>query len=132
MPRAHPEQPERVRVDSLKPGPIRHERLSDKQIARLRRIHETFSEVDGFTYEERESSFTRDSDPDRELDIWEALASAYARFCDSRELSLDAKREVYGLLLRRSMCSAEEALRDANLKLLSPEVALEILRYMGS
>jgi hypothetical protein len=28
------------------------------------------------------------------------LASAYARFCSSRELSADAKREVFGLLLR--------------------------------
>ncbi len=104
-----PENPDgkrkRVDIESLKPSPIRRDCLTEDQTARLRRIHETFAEVDGFTFEQRLDGFKRDMNPDRELEVWERLAAVYERFCASRQLSLDAKREVYQLLPMRSMTS---------------------------
>src|SRR5262245_4012276 len=99
---AQSDQPKHVRLDSLRPGPIRHEGLTEKQTVRLRGIHDTFASVDGLSFEERERDFLRDANPDRELDIWEALASTYTQFSSSRALSPTAKREVLGLLLCRS------------------------------
>jgi hypothetical protein len=126
-----PGNSKRVKLDSLQLGPIRHQSLSAELTARLHEIHETFFEVDGSTFEERWNDFRRDVHPDRELEIWEVLSSAYKRFCRQRDWSLEAKREAYALLIRRSMCSEDEVMEQVVLKLLSPEEALELLRFVA-
>ncbi len=122
---------ERVELASLKRGPLRRESLSDDQMARVRRFHATLAEVDGFTLEERVDHFKRDVHPDAEIEVCEAIAAAYERFCSSRELSADAKRDVYGLLLLRSMMPEEAVLKQAKLKALTEQDALELLRGLG-
>ena len=117
-----------VETESLKPSPIRRDCLTEDQTARLRRIHETFAEVDGFTFEQRLDGFKRDMNPDRELEVWERSAAVHERFCASRQLSLEAKREVYRLLLMRSMTSEDETLRRTELKNLSRADAIAALR----
>ena len=100
-----------VNAKSLTPGPVRRDSLTEEQTARLRRIHDTFSEVDGFTFEQRLDGFKRDMNPDQEIDVWERMAGAYERFCGTRQLSAEEKKDVYGLLLMRTMTSEEETLR---------------------
>ncbi len=117
-----------VEIESLKLSPIRRDCLTEDQTARLRRIHETFAEVDGFTFEQRLDGFKRDMNPDHEIDVWERMAGAYERFCGTRQLSAEEKKDVYGLLLMRTMTSEEEALRRTELKNLSRADAIAALR----
>ena len=126
------ERRERVPIDSLRLGPIRREKLSDEQSARLRRIHETLAGVDGFTYEQRELGFLRDANPDRELDIWEAVANVFSHVCGSMELTDDGRRDVYSLLLMRTMSSSEDVLKQVKREALSDEEARSVLDFVDS
>lgn len=119
-----------VDPSTLRPGPIRRDSLSDQQMTALRRIHETFFEVDGFSFDERVDHFKRDMHPDRELALWKRMADAYSRFCVTRELTSAAKREAYSLVLTRSMASETEVLKRVNPQVLSREEALELLQGM--
>jgi len=119
---------EQVDLESLKRGPVRRASLSDVQLARIRRFHEILAEIDGFTLEQRVDGFKRDLNPDSEIEVWEAVAAAFERFCAARRLTHEAQRDVYSLLLRRTMMSEEEALSRSELKGLSKEEAAELLR----
>ena len=122
-------QPRREWVDlkELRPGPIRHASLSDELLTKIRRIHSVFVEVDGTTLEERETQLRRDVHPEIEVATWEQMADAFERFCGSRELSHDAMRDVYSLVLMRSMTSVADALKRVERTVLSEEDARRVL-----
>ena len=63
-----------------------------------------------------------------ELRIWEAIARAYVSFCSTRELPLVQKKEVFEIVLIRSMFSEEEALQQVDLKFLSREDAKQVMQ----
>src|SRR4051812_46034993 len=69
---------------TIQPGPIRHEALTENQLARIRALHATFAEVDPNPLEKWIDDFKRDADPDRELAVWERMARAYRRYCETR------------------------------------------------
>jgi len=55
------------------------------------------------------------------------MATAYAGFCGGRNLTPEAKREVYELVLLRSGAPDKEVLERAALKVLTPTDASEVL-----
>ncbi len=112
----------------IQPGPIQHESLTNEQLARLRTIYDVFAEVDGQPIEVWIDNFKRDIDPDRELAIWEIMASAYSQYCDDRELSFEAKQEVFQVVLLRSMTSEDQVLQHLELKVLSVDDAREVMQ----
>ena len=125
------QQPQLQRVDpvTLKPGPIRHEQLSREQLERIAKLHRIFSEVDSSPLEKWIDNFKRDMDPDSELALWERMAKAYAGYCSRRNLSLDAKQDVYQVLLLRSTTpDAEKVLEYLNLKVLTPAEARDVMK----
>ncbi len=109
-------------------GPIQHETLTEEQLARIRRFHETFSEVERRSFDDEVDLFKRDMYPDLELDIWERMARAYQTYCDGRQLSLEAKKEVYNILSIRSLMSEKDVLAQLKLNLLTQAEALEVMR----
>ena len=113
---------------TLRKGPIRHESLSEDFLARVRKFHSMLAEVDGMTIEERVDCFRRDLHPENEIVVWEAIARAFERFCRARDLSADAKRDVYSLLLMRSMTTEAETLKRVDFKALSLDDADKLLR----
>lgn len=124
----NPRKPEWVDPNELEPGPIRHESLPVDLLGRIRRIHDTFAEIDGISLEDRIDSFRRDVHPENEVALWELVAEAYRGFCKGRGLSAEAKREAYSVALMRSMTSEEEVLKRVQLKVLSKEAAMDLLR----
>lgn len=120
-------QTQRIDLNKLTPGPIRHATLTEEQIGRVRRLQQTFSEVDPTPAEEWMEDFKRDLNPDRELEIWENMAAAYQAFTAAKSLALDAKMEVYQVVLLRSGASDEEVLKQLDLKVLSEKEAREIM-----
>jgi len=111
----------------LKPGPIRREALTSEQMDRIAALQKVFVEIDGQTTEQWVNNFKRDFDPDSELAVWERMARAYERYCDSKELSLDAKEEVYRVVLLRSMASQEDVLSRLDLSIISKQDAKDIM-----
>jgi len=73
-------------------------------------------------------NFKRDLNPDRELDIWEAIAKAYTAYCSKRTLSPEAKREVYKVVLLRSMAPESDVLERLELKVLTKDDAVAVMQ----
>ena len=125
------QQPHLQRVDpaTLTPGPIQHEELSREQLERVAKLHRMFSEVDSSPLEKWIDNFKRELDPDSELALWERMASAYTGYCSRRNLSLEAKQDVYQVVLLRSTTpDAEKMLDYLNLKVLTPEEARDLMK----
>jgi hypothetical protein len=113
---------------SLKPGPIRHQGLSPKQMERIYKLRDTLAEVEHSSIEKWVDNFKRDANPDKELAIWERIADGYRRNCSKRQLSIEAKKDVFQLLLLRSMASEQEVLNHIKLKTLTVDEAKETLK----
>jgi Glu-tRNA(Gln) amidotransferase subunit E-like FAD-binding protein len=118
-----------VSIDSLTMSPEVHDSLNDDQTTKVKKIYNAFSEVNPSTLEETISNFKRDQNPDNEINVWLNMATTYENFISTRpsKLDLDKKKEVYKLILIRSMMSADEAKSQAGLKLLNDNEIKEIL-----
>lgn len=113
--------------NEIQPGPMQRDSLSDSQMERVRTLQKVFVEVDGKSVDEWVDNFKRDLDPERELAIWEKMSSAYSAYCDDRDLSVEAKKEVYKVVLLRSMASEADVLQRLELSVLSQDDAKEIM-----
>jgi len=113
---------------TIQPGPIQRDALSDEQMARIRALQAVFVEVDGQTVEQWVDSFKRDWDPDKELRIWEQMAKAYRGYCDGKQLSAVAKKDVYRVVLLRSMASEQDVLERVELNELSHDDAIAVMK----
>jgi hypothetical protein len=102
-----------VRVSNADSQPI------EWSVAMLRQMWKTNSWLDGFK---------RDLDPEPEVAIWEAMAAAYQTFTQKHTLAVDARKEVFGLLLVRSAADEQTTLSGAKLRHLSPAEAEELVR----
>jgi hypothetical protein len=122
------ERVEWVDPTTVRPGPIRHDVLTDEQMARIHTLQATFAEVEGQTVAQWVDDFRRDMDPDRELRIWERMAGAYRAFCAGRSLSSEAKRDVFRVLLLRSGAPERDVLERVQLKELSREDAVAVMK----
>ncbi|MFT3713790.1 MAG: hypothetical protein QM817_39525 [Archangium sp.] len=111
---------------ALKPAPVRS-KLTPSQIDRIKQVHATFAEVDTATLEKTIEDFTRDENPESEIAIWEAMASAYGGFVVDHPLTLDGRREAFALVLTRSAAPEEEVLQ-TSLKVLTTEQLRDLMR----
>ena len=91
-----------VKADKLQQGEIKHENLTDSQLTKIKHFQTAFAEVDPTPLEKWIEDFRRDANPDNEIAIYEDMATAYESYTHGRTLSLDAKRDVYSIVLLRS------------------------------
>lgn len=80
-----------------------HDTLPDELLARIKAVHGTFADVDGTPLEKWIDDFKRDLDPEGNIKIWEDMQVAYNAYCADRELPLAARKEVFKIVLMRSM-----------------------------
>lgn len=113
--------------NEIQRGPVVHDKLPDELMARIKNVHATFAEVDGTTLESWVDDFQRDLDPEGNIEIWEDMQIAYNSHCNERDLSLDAKKEVYKIVLMRSMMPDDDVLSRLEPKHLTPEDVRTIL-----
>jgi hypothetical protein len=123
------DHPKTMKVDpaNLQPGPIRHDELSPELVARITKLHDTFEEVDPSPLSRWIDDFQRDQHPESEIKIYEGMARAYTAFCRGRTLSLDAKREVYGVVIQRSASPDDEVLKTVHVKAITVDDVKTIL-----
>jgi len=95
---------------------------------RIYKLRNTLAEVENSSIEKWVDNFKRDANPDKELAVWERIADGYTRYCSKRLLSIEAKKDVFQLLLLRSMASEQEVLNHVKLKTLTVDEAKETLK----
>lgn len=91
----------RTTIADLAPGPVRHHSLPPELVVRIESLAATLAEVDGRPASEWIKGFQIGQNPDSEVVAWEAVATAYVTFTRNRSLALDARQEVFALLLLR-------------------------------
>ena len=85
-------------------GPVRHEELPMELVQRIHAFKEMLIEVEQIPLEETIDNFKRDMHPDREVAIWEHIASAYQIYVTFNPgLDLFQKKDLLSVLLNLSM-----------------------------
>jgi hypothetical protein len=115
----------------IRPNEIVHDSLSPDQVAKITRIQATFADVFPVSLDETITNFKRDLNPDNEIAIWLKMTDAYEKYITSRQTQLDLnkKKEVFKLILSRSMMAEDEAIENAKLELLTEKDAKEVLSF---
>jgi len=97
-----------VKISDIQEGPIRHQTLSDTFVQRVKDFKQALSEVELTPLENTLENFQRDMHPERELKIWERMASTYQwTIIANPGLSLLEKKDVLGVLLGISVGSKD-------------------------
>jgi len=84
--------------------------LTAEQMKRISAIRSVFAEIDGQTIDQWADNFKRDANPDNELAIWE-----------------QTRKEVYKVILLRSMASPEEVIARLELAILTEQDARTVM-----
>ena len=120
-----------IAIPQLEKGLIRHPTLPLALISRIENIAGMLAEVNSQPAVEWVEDFQRDQNPEKEVVVWEAMAAAYSVFTKDRNLTVEAKKETFGLLLMRSMNDERSVLSEAPLKRLSRADAVALLAAFG-
>ena len=91
-----------VKIDQIKDDlpPIRHPELPKELIERIEKFQKTFGEIYPVSVEKTIDNFKRDTHPEREVKIWEAMAETWKSYTEEHaNLSQDEKKELLGILL---------------------------------
>ncbi len=81
----------RVKLDELKPGPIRHEELPPALVTRIESLRLTLDEVYPQSREKWLDGFQRDVNPEPEVVWWERLAQCYVEYSRRNKLNVYQK-----------------------------------------
>lgn len=68
--------------DNIRPGPIRHESLSDELLEQVRSIFEIIGPYLDTTLEQFEITLMRDAAPEDEVVIWASITAAWIAYHD--------------------------------------------------
>ena len=68
-----------VDADRIKIGPLRHQSLSEPLLKRVKAIHASIKHIYGGVLEQFEIDFMRDSNPEKEVAVWERIVVAFER-----------------------------------------------------
>ncbi len=119
-----------IASNTVSSDPVLHDSLSVDQLEKIKSIQSTFREVYPVTLEETIADFKKETDVNGQIEIWLKMSNAYEKYVNSKkELDISRKKEVFAIILSRSMMDPENAVANANIKLLSPEDVREILSY---
>jgi len=90
-------------------APFRHDTLPEDLLIRIKTLNRLLEDVLPVPLDETVDNFRRDLHPERELIIWERIASAYLDVVgDRRAMTLDECKEVLGVLLHISTAAPLE------------------------
>ncbi len=115
---------------SVKSSPLGTSNLSPEQIIRAHVISIIMNEFLPLESETWEESFTRDTNPEKEIEIWEHIAKVFMRIRTLDHVSDPYKKQVLGILLVRSTTTSRNVLKrrtKADRKILNNKAAKEIL-----
>jgi hypothetical protein len=105
--------------------------FSPEQLEKIKRIHSVFSEVYPISMKETIENFKHDQNPDSEIITWTNMADAYENYLAGKQKKpdLNTKKEIFALILSRSMMPDTQAIDSTGLKILSKEEAMQVLSF---
>ncbi|MGG1611451.1 toll/interleukin-1 receptor domain-containing protein [Paenibacillus phoenicis] len=94
--------------------PVRHAKLPKQLINRIKLVHHLFKDFYDITLEQTIDNFKHDTNPEREVSIWEAIASTYFDLIEHVPNSRNylTKYNLYGLLLQVSFSDKEKVYKE--------------------
>jgi hypothetical protein len=104
-----------VDADKIRPGRIQQPSLPDALLKRIRAIHTAVKGVYDQPLEQMELNFMRDSDPEREVALWERIVAAMAQ-ASAAMPRLDRKMILKTLLAYSMSALTKKELADATVK----------------
>ncbi|MCH1925103.1 GIY-YIG nuclease family protein [Shewanella sp. C32] len=116
-----------VKVKDLTPSPIGTSILSNSQKQRISIFRDVLSIVYPRSINDSLDDFSRDKNPENEIEIWEHLAKAFMKIQTNEFISDEFKSEAYVLLLKRTFNSKTNVLKNTNLKNITENQAKSIL-----
>ncbi len=114
--------------NTIQQNPIIRDSLTSSQIENIEYLYNTFKEVDPTNQEKWIEDFSRDQNPDREIEIWMMMANAYNSYVQKSGVDSKIKKEVYQIVLMRSSAPENEVLKHLKLVYLSENEAREIMQ----
>ena len=117
-----------VPIEDLQLNEVVHDSLTENQLKSIQKIHSTFSEVTDSSLEETITNFKRDEHPDREIEVWLEMADAFQKFTSSKQLNSSKKKEVFSIILLRSMMTENEVKEKVKFQYLSEGEVQEVFR----
>ena len=95
--------PQPIDPGGIRPGPIRHESLSDELLEQVRSIYEIVGPYLGTTLEQFEIGFMKDMHPENEVAVWYNITVAWATYhkthLDEKLLPDAAEKKLLAALL---------------------------------
>jgi len=123
------EEYQNIKIEKITPGSVVHTSLNESQLEKIKEIHKVLEEVNPISIEETIKNFKRDQYPDKEIEVWLTIAESYKKF-SSKNLNdtlLNKRKEIFQLLLTRSLMSENEVLHSFTPKILNELEVKEIL-----
>jgi|ERR1041385_2858951 hypothetical protein len=94
----------KIKISGLRRGSIKHEALPGGLVEKIREIKAILAEVEPTSLEQTLDGFQRDSDPVREVVIWERIAETYRVFLlENLITDYSTKREVFSVVVAASI-----------------------------
>ena len=121
---------ENVRLSALLPSPIRHEKLSDQLIGRIRLMRAALWGPYTHSMDFWVDGFKRDLHPEPEVAWWERLAACYLEYTKVADVRPEQHKAIFNVLLKLMLRVEKEEMQD-ELKQL-PEGAFEQLFVMAA
>lgn len=120
---------EHIEIEQVTPGAVVHESLKEKQLEKIKGIHRVFEEVYPISLEETIRNFGRDHHPGKKIEIWSAMAESYKKASSKNQGTalLEKRKEIFRLILMRSVISEKEVLKNFDLQMITKAEANEIL-----
>jgi hypothetical protein len=116
-----------VSLASLKPSPPGRSLLTREQDQRIEIIAGILKNVCPDNIENWIIDFSRDSNPENEIIVWENIAKAFVRIDSEKYLNEEQKKEAYKLLLMRSLMPTANVIERYQSKLFCLKIAKRIL-----
>jgi hypothetical protein len=113
------------KIDDLKPGPIRHQKLPPALVARIEAIRSALDEVYPQSMAEWLDGFKRDANPEAQVVWWERLAHCYTEYTRIQDINPEQRRSSFRAIMGLALGSTDAVREDlANL----PHTALDDIR----
>ncbi|MCB1098952.1 MAG: hypothetical protein KDN22_25495 [Verrucomicrobiae bacterium] len=119
------DEPRWIAPDMIRSSQTRHPPFEDEMRERIIRLKRKLSPVRPISYKMWEDEFRRDTDPEQEIEIWEAIADIFARHGRTKGKKFQA--ELYRLLFTCSMTTEDHVKLTFPATSIPPHIVAEIL-----
>ncbi|MDR4325860.1 toll/interleukin-1 receptor domain-containing protein [Bacillus pseudomycoides] len=89
-----------IPISAIKIPNPRHDKLPQLMLNRIMIIQKTLYDVFPEPLRDTILKFRSETNPERELIIWEAIAATYLQFTFAREISIEKRKEIYKIILQ--------------------------------